>query len=154
VATKTFIACVVVAAAAAFAAPDRARASCAAPAVPAGSYVNVNPDTRSITRMRLDFVCGATRTRNRDGTITVRHGADPHYRLRLWGSCSPRDCAWGGTRGDLGQRGTIFAEYDQSFARRDVMVRPLGGNRVRLSIRSRYEDGRAPRSSTDILRRR
>lgn len=151
---KTLIATALVAAAAAFGAPDAAEASCAAPGIRSGTYVNVDQNTRSITRMRLDFVCGARASRNRDGTVTIRHGADPHFRLRLWGSCSPRDCDWGRTRGQLGQRSIVFAEYDQGFATRDVTVRPLGGNRVRLSIHSRYEDGRAPRQSTDILRLR
>lgn len=147
------IASAAIAAAAAFFAPQAAQALCAEPNGPEpGMYENVDSDTRSITRMRVEFVCGSERTRNPDGTGTIRHGADPHWRIWLWGSCSPTDCEWGATRANMMERGAyLYGHYDQGFAERDVQVFPAGDDRLRLRIRSRYDDDRSARTSVNIM---
>lgn len=133
--------------------PGLAAASCAAhPSLAEGRYVNVDPATRSITTADLRFVCG-DRTEPALGGTRIIHGADPHWTLRLWGSCSPRDCDWGTTRADeAAGRGSLLGAYDQGFARRDVSVVPDGGE-ILVIVSTTYTDGRAPRSSVDRMRR-
>ena len=140
------------AAAIVFGAAQAAQASCAAPAIESGRYVNVDPDARSITAASLRFVCGALRRSSGNGFVTIQHGADPHWRIALWGSCHPSDCAWGDTRGEIAARGRVEGRYDQGFAEREVMVIPVGDN-IMVVIRSTYADGRAPRTFRDVLRR-
>lgn len=132
-------------------AASTAHALCAAPEIQAGRYVNVDADTRSITTASVQFVCGATRTVNADGTTTIRHSADPHWRVALTGSCSPRDCAWGEVRGEARNGGVITATYEQGFADRRVRIQPRGDD-ILLEVTSRYDDGRADRVSRDRLR--
>ena len=132
-------------------AAQAAQASCAAPAIESGRYVNVDPDTRSITAASLQFVCGAVVRDNGNGFVTIQHGADPHWRVALWGSCHPSDCAWGETRGEIAARGTVERRYDQGFAQREVQVIPRGDN-IMVVIRSTYADGREPRTFRDVLR--
>lgn len=151
---KALIAFALLSVAAAFAAPGTAQASCAAPWIQTGTYVNEDPNTRSITRMHLEFVCGARHSSGPGGVGSVAHGGDVHYRVRLWGSCSPRDCDWGTTRGEFGRGNNIFARYDQGFARRTVRIIPMGGNRVGLELRSTYNDGRAPNTYSGVFRLR
>jgi len=140
--------------AAATLAPGGAAASCAAPAIPSGVYVNVERNTRSITTMDLRFVCGSVVRDHGGGIGSVQHGADPHWRVRLWGACSPRDCDWGTARGTERRRGApIVARYDQGFARREVQVVQRGAL-VEVRIRSTYTDGRAARVSVDRMRLR
>jgi hypothetical protein len=132
-----------------------AQALCAEPNGPdTGTYVNVDPDTRSITRMEIGFRCGAT-TRRRGETTTRRFGADPHWTVRLWGACSPSDCDWGRTRAEMRQRGShLAAHYDQGFAERRVRIEPAGGSRLRLVVRSSYDGDRRDRTFTAVMRPR
>ena len=134
--------------------PQMASASCAAhPTLQSGRYVNTDAATRSITTVDLDFVCGAAYRDNGDGTGTLIHGGDPHWTVRLWGSCHPSDCDWGETRAqEAAGRGSLLGAYDQGFARRDVTVVPEGAH-VLVIVSSTYTDGRAARTSVNRMRR-
>ena len=138
--------------AAVLAATHEAQALCAAPEIEGGRYVNVDPNARSITTASLRFVCGSLSRDNGNGTITIAHDADPHWRVALWGSCHPSDCEWGDTRGEIGTSGVVEGRYDQGFAGRDVLVLPSGDD-ILVWMRSTYADGREPRTSWDLLRR-
>jgi hypothetical protein len=141
--------------AAALIAPVAAQASCAAhPSLQDGRYVNVDRNSRTITSLDLRFVCGSVVRDIGGGLSQVVHGADPHWTVRLWGACSPRDCDWGATRGtESAGRRAVGARYDQGFARRSVTVAPDGAGFVRVTVRSTYTDGRTARSWVERMRR-
>lgn len=148
---RSLLAAAVVLGAASFA-PGLAAASCAAhPTLSDGRYVNVDPETRSITAANLRFVCGDLVETVFGGTRVIS-GGDPHWTVRLWGSCSPRDCDWGAARAEeAAGRGSLLGAYDQGFARRDVSVVPDGAH-ILVIISTTYTDGRAPRTSVDRMR--
>lgn len=133
---------------------ERADASCVTPDIRDGLYENVDPNTRSITTISLEFVCGTSYRDNGDGTGTIIHGGDIHWNLRLWGSCHPTDCDWGTVRGESDTVGRILAAYDQGFATRSVAVVPEGPGQVQLVVTSHYSDGRATRTWAERLRLR
>lgn len=149
---KILFSALAVSAAALLAQTDRAAASCVTPDIESGRYVNVDPNTRSITTAELTFVCGARYVDNGDGTGAVIHGGDPHWRVRLWGSCHPTDCDWGETRGASPVSGRITASYDQGFARRAISIAEISGDRIRLVVSSDYTDDRESRSWTEYMR--
>ncbi len=151
---KALLSALALTAIAAVSGADRANATCAAPSLGEGRYENVNPNTRSITAASLEFVCGSRQIDNGDGTATLIHDGDPHWNLRLWGSCHPSDCDWGVTRGDRDTVGRILGAYDQGFARRNVAVVPEGPGRIQLIVTSHYSDGRATRTWSEHLRLR
>lgn len=82
-----------------------------------GSWVNTDPDTRSITRVQLRFVC-------QDVILNGEpHPPGPPWYAHLYGKCHPTDCDWG----EVGARrlgtGHIYATYDHGFAKRYVYAK-------------------------------
>lgn len=155
--SRQFAITAILTAAATFGAPQSASALCSVPNGPQqGTYENIDSDTRSITRMRVRYVCGAERSNNDDGSGTIRHGGDPHWEVALWGSCSPTDCEWGPARATMRERGAyLSARYDQGFAQRTVRIYPTSrDDRLRLRLRSTYSDDRSPRTSENTMQLR
>lgn len=137
----------------ALALPGAAAASCAAhPTLDTGRYVNIDPATRSVTTVDLEFVCGSLTRDNGDGTATVIHGADPHWTIRLWGSCSPTDCDWGTARAEeRNHRSVLLTRYDQGFTNRQVTLVPEAGQ-LMVVVTSTYSDGRSARTWVERFR--
>lgn len=82
-----------------------------------GNWVNVDSDTRSLTRIELEFVC-------QDQIINGEpYPPGPPWWVQVYGKCHPSDCDWG--RVEAKRLGTdhIYAFYDQGFARRHVWAR-------------------------------
>ena len=82
-----------------------------------GNWINTDPNTRSLTRANLRFVCQ-----------DVVHNGElyppgPPWYANLFGKCHPTDCDWG----EVGARrlgsGHIYAVYDQGFAKRYVYAK-------------------------------
>jgi hypothetical protein len=138
---------------------DVSSALCAAPQLRDGAYVNVDPNTRTITRISLAFRCDsvARTVRGSDGIGTIVHDADPFFQVIVWGSCTPRDCDWGTTearlhRHEWSSHDSYVAVYDHGFARRTVEIFPIGSEELRLVVSSTYNDGRPFRRWTDTFR--
>jgi ankyrin repeat protein len=97
-----------------------------------GEWVNVDSETRSITRAIL---------RVEDGEIVVK----------LWGACSPEDCEWEENRAPFS--GEPFAlRYDQGFAIKDYNF-SFEGSRLKLEAHVEYNDDRPTRDDVDFMRR-
>ena len=92
-----------------------AHASCIQP-TEEGTWTNADPNTRSITRVKLRFVC-------QDQVLNGKpFPPGPPWYVHLWGRCHPTDCNWGEV-GATRPGGTIHAFYDHGFAKRDVWIR-------------------------------
>lgn len=99
-----------------FLAPSLASASCIVPPED-GRWQNVDPNTRSLTRVDLRFVC-------QDVILNGQpHPPGPPWYMHLWGKCHPSDCNWGEVGATRLPSGHVYATYDQGFAKRYVYAR-------------------------------
>lgn len=93
-----------------------ANALCATPQE-MGTWRNSDPNTRSLTRVNLRFVCQ-----------DQIHNGEPYppgppWYVHLYGACSPTDCDWGEVGAQRLNSGHIYAFYNQGFARRYLYAR-------------------------------
>jgi len=129
---------------ASLAAATNARAQCIDPPQRC-NWVNVNPNTRSITHARIEFTC----------VDVVQAGVPPppSWHITLFGRCHPTDCPWGRIPGRSGPGGSILASYDQGFATRAVRITRVG-TRINIRIATNFRDpGRTDYVSNDLMRR-
>jgi hypothetical protein len=112
-----------------------------------GRWVNVNPNTRSITRLSVRFVC-------QDQILNgVPHPPGSPFYLHLYGKCHPTDCDWlerGATRSS---GGWIRSTIDHGFAIRYVWVKWTAGDRLRVYIYTHFRDNRSDYTSDELFRR-
>jgi hypothetical protein len=82
-----------------------------------GSWRNSDPNTRSLTRIDLRFVC-------QDQILNGEPypPGSPWY-VHIFGKCSPTDCDWAEVGADNLNSGHIYAFHNQGFARRHVYAR-------------------------------
>lgn len=82
-----------------------------------GTWVNADPNTRSLTTAVLSFTC-------QDQVLNGQPWPPgPPWHMHLWGKCSPTDCDWGevGAANVIsGGRSYVYAVYNQGFATRYV----------------------------------
>jgi len=82
-----------------------------------GSWVNADPNTRSLTRADLRLTC-------QDQVLNGEpYPPGPPWHMHLWGKCSPTDCDWSEIGADsvtIGSRTYVHAIYHQGFATRYV----------------------------------
>lgn len=96
--------------------PDDAEASCSTPPEQ-GNWINTDPNTRSITRIQLRFVC-------QDQILNGQpYPPGPPWYMHIYGKCYPTDCDWGEVGARRLDTGHIYAVYDQGFAKRYVYAR-------------------------------
>lgn len=124
-----------------------ASASCVSPREQ-GSWVNADPNTRSITRANIRFIC----------QDVILNGQDPgpSYYITLWGKCHPTDCAWGTVPMRRLSSGWLYGTYDQGFAKRHVYAKMSAyrTNQLYIQINNDFVDpGRADYISNDWFRR-
>jgi hypothetical protein len=82
-----------------------------------GAWVNADPQTNSITRVQVRFVC-------QDQILNGQpYPPGPPYYLHLFGKCSPTDCDWGEVGANRLSSGQIYGFYDQGFAKRYVYAK-------------------------------
>jgi len=96
-----------------------------------GSWRNVDPHTRGITKLE------------------IRRAGD-HLRIRAWGKCHPTDCDWGWSRGyaygpdvssDLfSSAQAVLVRFRTSFSDTVVILKPAGANRLRAEVFTRFTD--------------
>jgi hypothetical protein len=96
--------------------PQRADALCAAQQEP-GRWVNTDPNTRSLTRIELRFVC-------QDQILNGEpYPPGPPWYVHVFGRCHPADCDWGEVGAQRLGSGHVYAFYNQGFAKRHVYAR-------------------------------
>ena len=82
-----------------------------------GEWVNIDPNTRGLTRINLRFVC----------QDQIRNGEPyppgPPWYVHIWGKCHPTDCDWGEVGATQLTSGYIYAFYDHGFAKRYVYAK-------------------------------
>jgi hypothetical protein len=82
-----------------------------------GNWVNTDPNTRSLTRIQLRFVC----------QDQIHNGQPyppgPPWYVHVWGKCHPTDCDWGEVGAHRIGPGHIYAFYNQGFAKRYVYAK-------------------------------
>lgn len=122
-----------------------AQALCAAPSPGlSGSWYNEDPATRGITRAELRFTCG-------DVVLNGRR-APTGWMARLYGSCTPSDCAFPGVVLERDAAGWFSGRIEQGWATRSVTLVPIGGARVALLMRTDFRDpGRRDYNSVAML---
>lgn len=82
-----------------------------------GNWVNADPNTNSLTRIELQFVC-------QDQVLNGQpYPPGPPWYMHLFGKCHPTDCDWGQVGAQRISAGHIFAFYDQGFAKRYVYAK-------------------------------
>lgn len=97
----------------------KASALCATQAM-AGNWHNINPATRSLTKVDVGFVCGDVRLCDTNGNCT---GGESYFTVRPFGKCSPTDCDWGTKRAATMSDGWQRAVYSYSWATKYVWVK-------------------------------
>lgn len=111
-----------------------------------GTWVNIDPNTRGVTRLVIRRV-GNT------------------VRLRVFGKCHPTDCNWGVVQAfafgpsvstnPLTQTRALLGRFAPAYARQTVIVERAGPNRLRAKVLTRFVDnsGRSDYTQTHIFRR-
>lgn len=102
-----------------FATAQPAYASCVADPL-IGNWHNVDPATRSMTRIDIDFHCGDVILCDEDGNCT---GGDSYFILHPYGKCHPTDCDWGARNSESMGGGWERAIYDFGFKKSHVWVK-------------------------------
>jgi|GEM_PF-1756497 len=97
-----------------------------------GTWVNMNSNTRGITKMEISHQGSA-------------------IKLHAWGKCHPKDCDWGtvpaflfapNVSADMMQTGkAMSAMFKTSFSQTLVIVKPAGKNRLKAETFTRFTDG-------------
>lgn len=111
-----------------------------------GSWENYDEDTRGITSLEFQMECrDVSQTICNNGICSRIYLVEPHYYLRLFGSCTPHDCDWGEVEGVAGTgdlEGWYRFYYNQGFARRYVYARtyPEWPGWLRLYIYTDFTD--------------
>jgi hypothetical protein len=96
-----------------------AHASCVTQAMQ-GDWRNIDPNTRSMTRVVVGFHCGDQVLCDTDGTCT---GGESYFTLRPYGKCHPTDCDWGTRRAQTMHDGWQRAIYSHTWATKYVWVK-------------------------------
>jgi len=82
-----------------------------------GSWRNIDPNTRSLTRVDLRFVC-------QDQILNGQpYPPGPPWYIHIWGKCHPSDCDWGEVGAARLSSDFIYTEIDHGFAKRYVYAR-------------------------------
>ena len=92
--------------------------SCSAPLV--GTWRNIDPATRSMTRADVDFDCQDVIICDTNGNCS---GGDSAYYMSVFGKCHPTDCAWGRKRADDMGGGWIRSIYDFGYTANHVWLK-------------------------------
>lgn len=82
-----------------------------------GSWVNTDPNTRSLTRIQLRFVC---QDQILNGEL---YPPGPPWYVHVFGKCLPSDCDWGEVDAERLGSGHVFAFYNQGYAKRYVFAK-------------------------------
>ncbi|HEV2913128.1 MAG TPA: PASTA domain-containing protein, partial [Pyrinomonadaceae bacterium] len=107
--------------------------SVAPPAPFAGRWINVDPNTRSNTR--IDIL-----------------QKDTQLKVHAWGKCHPTDCDWGTVDGGVIGNDGIVA-WDQGFVLRKMVIRLIGNDQIQVTTDSVYNDNRPRQQIQETFKR-
>lgn len=123
-----------------FAMSGNASASCLAQEMD-GTWVNDDPNTRSITKVEINFPCN-------DVVLNGRRIILPDT-IRVYGSCHPTDCNWGTANLHSkfwdereSQYTYARADYDFSFKASKLYIFLTDDGKLVVSDQNRFKDGR------------
>jgi hypothetical protein len=97
--------------------------------------------------------------------VAISPAAGTAVNVRIWGKCSPTPCDWGTRPGltyspNVSTNPTtgaiaVTSSFPQSFARRTVVIRPVGTDRIEVSVYTEFTDnsGRSNYVTIEVLRR-
>lgn len=119
----------------------------------AGTWINVDAATNSVTRARVHFNC--------NDFIAVpagepRPALPPAFEVEVWGKCLPSDCAWGRVPARSSRPSgitTLTSRYNHGFARRLVTMR-LFGDILELHFSTDFVDPARRDYATTVRMRR
>lgn len=103
----------------------------------AGSWRNIDANTRSITRAEIRFQC-------QDQIINGQPypPGEPFY-IRLFGSCHPTDCRWdeaGAKRTNPRDRNSwLKGTLDQGFAKRTIFFKTHPNGRLQVQVYTNFK---------------
>jgi hypothetical protein len=107
----------------------------------AGTWTNVNSNTRDIVRIQLD-------------------AAGPNVTVHVWGACSPTPCDWGAKGGvsysnsvsESAANNTedISVVFPQGFATTTLVIRPDGPEKIVVTSLTQFTDGSGRDNYTDV----
>lgn len=82
-----------------------------------GKWRNADPNTRSLTRIELEFTC-------QDQILNGEpYPPGPPWHMHVWGKCHPTDCDWGRIGAERLSNNKIYGRYNQGYAKRYVYAR-------------------------------
>jgi len=100
-------------------APSRRLFQCTTPSM-SGDWRNIDANTRSVTRVVVDFACSDVVLCDTDGHCS---GGDTGYSIHPFGKCHPTDCDWGRLKAtDMGN-GWQRAIFNFGFAADHVWIK-------------------------------
>jgi len=124
-----------------FSFPRPAQALCVSEPM-AGVWENADPNTRGITVVNYIWECNDVRVCPVGGPCPT----PPQTRIRVFGSCHPRDCDWGESVIKFHSGGTWrYARYDQGFAERIVWLKMESNGQLTVVEDVDYRDSRTDR---------
>lgn len=129
-----------------------AHAACATPDA-VGSWHNVNPASRGLSRLDVGIVCG--------GVVCYPGGTcsswPTYLTVRPYGKCSPTDCDWG-QKPLVGYPGaqTYYADYTYGWATKRVAIMPYtvdGVKHLTVTVTTDFTaaDGRTDYTSVEDM---
>jgi hypothetical protein len=126
-----------------------AHALCATP-VRDGIWYNIDSASRGVVRVEISSFCSDVVICDAATGICSR---PPSYeKIRVFGSCVPTACDWGGRYTTTLSDGFIQAWYHHSWAVKEVRARAevwYGQTYLRLWTRTDFTDGRTDYESTE-----
>jgi hypothetical protein len=98
---------------------DRQYKLCATPTM-SGDWHNIDPNTRAMSRVIVDFACSDVVLCDTSGHCT---GGDSSYYMQPFGRCHPTDCDWGRQKAtDMGG-GWIESTYNYGWSTKYVWLK-------------------------------
>lgn len=120
-----------------------------------GTYVNTDPNARTVRSLRVWASCGSYRE-NSDGTVTSSAHGNEHWRVRARGDCGSNTvCDWADGRASFAQGGqALQALLVHGLTYRTVTIMHHSSQMIRVQTVTTYASGHAVQISNETLRRR
>lgn len=99
--------------------PQQVQALCAQPKEEV-MWVNADPNTRSITKIELQFECNDVVAVPVDGPPSP---PPPDWYVHVFGKCHPSDCDWGKVAARTLSTGQVYTFYNPGFAKKYVYAK-------------------------------